>query len=123
VCLANSKQGFFNGSIWYCQDILEEQTDRDRVVVALSSDDPMEEDRIARIHNRSLLGQEIHFTERSGAECMVSAQALTVHKFQGSEGRHIMILDESYTAREDSHRWLYTALTRAQERLTLLVRR
>ncbi len=123
VCLANSKQGFFNGSIWYCQDILEEQTDRDRVVVSLSSDDPMEDDRIAKIHNRSLLGQEVHFTERSGAECMVSAQALTVHKFQGSEGRHIMILDESYTAREDSHRWLYTALTRAQERLTLLVRR
>lgn len=120
VCLANSKQGFFNGSIWYCQEILEEQTDRDRVVVTLSSDDPMEEDRIAKIHNRSLKGLDIHFTERSGAECMVSAQALTVHKFQGSEGRHIMILDESYTAREDSNRWLYTALTRAQERLTLV---
>lgn len=122
VCLANSKQGFFNGSIWYCQDILEEDTDRDRVIVALSSDDPMEEDRIAKIHNKSLKGLEVHFTERSGAECMVSAQALTVHKFQGSEGRHIMILDESYTAREDAHRWLYTAITRAQERLTLVTK-
>lgn len=122
VCLANSKQGFFNGSVWYCQDILEEDKDRDRLVVSLSSDDPMEDDRIAKIHCRSLKGLEVHFTERSGAECMVSAQALTVHKFQGSEGRHIMILDESYTAREDAHRWLYTAITRAQERLTLVTK-
>lgn len=122
ICLANSKQNFFNGSMWYVQEIHEWDTDRDRVVVTLSSDESTEEDRIAKIHCKSLRGGIMHFTELSGAEAMVSAQAVTVHKFQGSEGRHIVVLDESWTARDDAHRWLYTALTRAQERVTLMVR-
>lgn len=123
ICLVNSKQGFFNGTMWYCQDIIEYDYDRDRVVVSLSSDDSTEEDRVAKIHLKSLRGEPMHFTELSGGEAMVTAQAVTVHKFQGSEGKHIVILDESWTAREDSHRWLYTAITRAQERLTLMVKR
>lgn len=46
--------------------------------------------------------------------------AITVHKAQGSQWETVMIYDESYCFRDDSLRWLYTALTRAQERVIVV---
>ena len=48
---------------------------------------------------------------------------LTCHKAQGSEWPHVTIVDDSRTFREDADRWLYTAITRASEGMTLLLRR
>lgn len=48
---------------------------------------------------------------------------LTAHKAQGSEFPDVTVIDDSEAFRENRHRWLYTALTRASERVTLLVRR
>lgn len=47
---------------------------------------------------------------------------LTCHKAQGSEWPHNTIVDDSGAFRQDRDRWLYTALTRASEGLTLLKR-
>lgn len=44
--------------------------------------------------------------------------AITVHKAQGSEWPHVMVYNE-YT-RKDRDRWLYTAITRAQQRVTII---
>lgn len=50
--------------------------------------------------------------------------ALTVHKAQGSEARKVLVVDESYVFRHrdevTGRKWLYTALTRAQEELYIL---
>jgi UvrD-like helicase C-terminal domain/AAA domain len=53
--------------------------------------------------------------------------ALTAHKSQGSEWPHVLIIDESYIFRgwhegdaDNRWKWLYTALTRAQERVTVV---
>lgn len=43
--------------------------------------------------------------------------ALTVHKAQGSQAKRTLLFDESYLFRENQARWLYTAITRAQEEL------
>lgn len=47
---------------------------------------------------------------------------LTVHKAQGSEWPDVTVIDDSGSFRDDRHRWLYTAITRASERLTILRR-
>ena len=47
---------------------------------------------------------------------------LTCHKAQGSEWPHVTIVDDSRVFRDDADRWLYTAITRAAEGLTLLQR-
>lgn len=47
---------------------------------------------------------------------------LTCHKAQGSEWPHCTVVDDSSAFREDRHRWLYTAVTRASEGLTVLLR-
>jgi ATP-dependent exoDNAse (exonuclease V) alpha subunit len=47
--------------------------------------------------------------------------ALTVHKAQGSQWADVLVYDESEIAREDKARWLYTAVTRAATKLTLVL--
>ena len=45
---------------------------------------------------------------------------ISCHKAQGSEVDSAIVFDESYAFREDSSRWLYTAITRAKEKLILI---
>ena len=46
--------------------------------------------------------------------------ALTVHKAQGSQWDNIYLFDESWAFREQSQRWLYTAITRAADKITIV---
>lgn len=45
---------------------------------------------------------------------------ISCHKAQGSEFESAIVFDESYAFREDANRWLYTAITRAKDRLILV---
>ncbi len=45
---------------------------------------------------------------------------ISCHKAQGSEFNSAIIFDESYAFKEDRARWLYTAITRAREKLILV---
>jgi exodeoxyribonuclease-5 len=47
--------------------------------------------------------------------------ALTVHKAQGSQWDDVVLFDESFAFREHRARWLYTGVTRAAERLTVVM--
>lgn len=47
--------------------------------------------------------------------------ALTVHKSQGSQFNHVMLFDESCVFREHRARHLYTGITRAAEKITIVV--
>ncbi len=46
--------------------------------------------------------------------------AITCHKSQGSAWDEVLVWDESHVFRQDWKRWLYTAITRASERLTII---
>ena len=47
--------------------------------------------------------------------------AITCHKSQGSEFEKVLVLEESFPFEKKEHaRWLYTACTRASEKLVLL---
>jgi exodeoxyribonuclease-5 len=45
---------------------------------------------------------------------------LTVHKSQGSEWDSVLLINEAPIFGEDAGRWLYTGITRARERLTII---
>lgn len=47
--------------------------------------------------------------------------AITVHKAQGSEWDDVILHDESGAFRDQGNRWLYTGITRAAEKLTLVI--
>eukprot|EP01037_Dinobryon_pediforme_P023641 gene23641-25142_t len=48
--------------------------------------------------------------------------ALTVHKAQGSQWDEVVLFDESGAFREHRARWLYTGVTRAAAKLTVVIR-
>ena len=51
----------------------------------------------------------------------VYAYAITVHKSQGSEWNQVVVLEETFPFDKTEHaRWLYTACTRASEKLVLI---
>lgn len=49
------------------------------------------------------------------------AYAITCHKAQGSEFDSVVVFDESWAFGEEKERWLYTAITRAKEKLVIVV--
>ncbi len=51
---------------------------------------------------------------------MTYGYCLTCHKSQGSEWENVTVIDESSAFREQRKKWLYTAVTRASERLFLV---
>jgi exodeoxyribonuclease-5 len=46
---------------------------------------------------------------------------LTVHKAQGSQWDDVVLFDESFAFPDSRDRWLYTGVTRAAKRLTVVV--
>lgn len=51
------------------------------------------------------------------------AYAITTHKAQGSEWEKVLVLEENFPfSREEHKRWLYTACTRASDKLVLIKR-
>ena len=49
------------------------------------------------------------------------AYAITTHKAQGSEWSKVLVMEESFPFDKQEHaRWLYTACTRAAEKLVLV---
>ena len=48
------------------------------------------------------------------------AYAITCHKAQGSEFDFVVVFDESLVFGEEKNRWLYTAITRAKEKLLII---
>jgi exodeoxyribonuclease-5 len=49
------------------------------------------------------------------------AWALTCHSSQGSQWNKVVVHDEGSSFREDIDRWRYTAVTRAAEKLTVVI--
>ena len=65
--------------------------------------------------------ESIPYLMRRNSDEFVYGYALTVHKAQGSQWGDVMLFDESYAFREHRARLLYTGLTRAAERITVVV--
>jgi exodeoxyribonuclease-5 len=52
------------------------------------------------------------------AELFDYGYAITVHRAQGSQWDNVVLIDEWHF--EDREKWLYTGITRAAERITIL---
>ena len=58
--------------------------------------------------------------QRRQSDAFDYGYALTVHKAQGSQWDSVVLFDESWAFRDNRARWLYTGITRAAERLTIV---
>src|SRR5690606_37287793 len=124
VCLRNDpSKGLLNGSLWKVMSSSRETTKPGiNLLVSPEEDDP---DRgVAKIKLLKAAfenpDEEIPWQQKKRFDDFDYGYALTVHKAQGSQWNEVVLFDESFAFRETRQRWLYTAITRAAERLTVV---
>ena len=73
------------------------------------------------MHAEPFAGRMVLPEDRFDAEEFDWGYAITVHKAQGSQWPHVVLINDSWPGRERfQDRWLYTGITRAQERVTII---
>jgi exodeoxyribonuclease V len=123
VCLRNDKtKGLLNGGTWSIQALRGIRNDFIRMDV-LPDDDARRRSVEVAVHKAFFEGteEEVPFILRKESDEFTYGYALTVHKAQGSQWDDLVLFDESYAFREHRSRWLYTALTRAAETVTVVI--
>jgi exodeoxyribonuclease V len=123
VCLRNNKRkGLFNGSLWSVKEA--PRTRRQILRVHLTPDD-MPGARGVKVSMRpECFTGAIEFLpweQRKRFDEFDYGYVLTVHKAQGSQWDDVVLFDESFAFAESRARWLYTGITRAAKRLTLVM--
>lgn len=121
ICLRNDNQlGIFNGGMFDMVRYVEYNS-KNYFKAKLSSHDFENFTTIAKIH-RGHFHSDFNLPKDhllSGSQRFDYGYAITTHKSQGSQFPKVLIYDESFVFRDDSSKWLYTAITRAQDGIKL----
>jgi exodeoxyribonuclease V len=122
VCLRNDRtKGLINGGLWRVESLADMRKDFVRMIVRSEDEGASKPVKVA-VLKQFFEGTEgeLSYPLRRESDEFDYGYALTVHKAQGSQWDHVMLFDESFAFREHRARWLYTGLTRAAKRLTLV---
>lgn len=123
VALRNNRdKGLLNGGIWQVEEIIEQVSKTTRMQISPLDAGTSANWRRVRTHHAWIEGTEasLHWKEARKYDPFDYAYALTCHKAQGSQWDDVVVFDESGTFRENADRWLYTAITRAAETVTVV---
>ena len=122
VCLRNDHaKGLLNGGLWRVAEARGWGADFVKLGVR-PEEDPTRTPQNVAVHRAFFEGTEaeLPYPVRRASDEFDYGYALTVHKAQGSQWDEVVLFDESRAFREHRARWLYTAITRAARRLTLV---
>lgn len=121
VCLRNSPNtGLLNGSQWDVCGV--DLIDDDYIDLTIAEAGSEEYTFTVRAHTHFFTGTEDqipHYDMKNG-ECFDYAYAMTCHKSQGSQWDRVAVVNESGCFGNNSRRWLYTAVTRAAEKVAVI---
>ncbi len=129
ICLRNNKdKGLLNGSIWEARDVKLKPVDDDLDVITATAS-PADEytagsaDVFVTVPRQFFLGTEdtLDWRTRRDFDEFDFGYAITVHKSQGSQWDNVMLFDESGSFRDNRMNWLYTGITRAADRVTVVL--
>lgn len=118
ICVANNKrQGIVNGEIFTVTAVVGQH--RDYTTVQCVSVDTKSKHRLSLWNSQFGLLRKTD--EEVDQEFVLAdyAKAITCHKAQGSSWGHVAVAAKGSEG-EDSREWIYTAVTRAESRLTVL---
>jgi exodeoxyribonuclease-5 len=125
VCLRNNRnKGLFNGGLWV---VKEKPKPRRKILrMRLEADEDLGEPKeLVKVSVRPECFQgrleELTWLERKPFDEFDYGYVLTVHKAQGSQWDDVVLFDESAVFAENRGRWLYTGITRAAKRLTVVL--
>jgi exodeoxyribonuclease-5 len=125
ICLQNDRDlGIFNGGMFDVEEVLKPKIAKTNfLTMRLQSQDDERLPFLSRAH-KSFFFEDVptpHWKELKGSQQFCWGYAITTHKSQGSQWSSTFIMDESWCFREDRWKWAYTAVTRASEKITLVV--
>lgn len=123
VCLRNNRRkGLFNGGLW---SVKQRATSKSHILsMRLLPDDGVGHRAVkVSVRPECFTGaiEDIPWENRKRYDEFDYGYVLTVHKSQGSQWDDVVLFDESFAFSESRARWLYTGITRAAKRLTLVV--
>jgi ATP-dependent exoDNAse (exonuclease V) alpha subunit len=125
VCLENRhERGLANGTLWTVVSSWKgrlRESGIEVLVMTIAAEDGGEEvEVVAPALGFAGRHREVPDDLQDGLDPFDFGYALTTHKAQGSEWDEVAVVDESVWFREHRHRHLYTAITRAARRLTIV---
>jgi exodeoxyribonuclease-5 len=123
VCLRNNrKKGLFNGGLWSVKARGGRKTGI-MTLQLLPDDDTGRRGVKVSVRPECFTGgiEEIDWPRRKPYDEFDYGYVLTVHKAQGSQWDDVVLFDESFAFPDSRERWLYTGITRAAKRLTVVV--
>jgi len=121
ICLRNNrKKSLFNGGIWEVAQVRNMGRRHEMTVI---SEDEERAPVTINVFEEFFNGteQSLDWRKRRDSDEFTFGWAITCHKSQGSEWDNVVIFDESRAFRDAQKNWLYTAVTRAAERVTVVV--
>ncbi|GHA25480.1 ATP-binding protein [Devosia pacifica] len=120
VCLRNNpRKRLLNGQIWIVTEVNRKNAGKYQLL--LGAEEGRGEAKVLT-HKAFFAGEEdnLSWPERRQFDEFTFGYCLTVHKAQGSQWENVYLFDESFVFREERARWLYTGITRASERITVV---
>src|SRR3954467_1077513 len=125
VCLRNNrKKGLFNGGLWRVKSRTQPRSKSKILTMRLSPDEEFGH-KVTKVSVRQDCfegGIEgITWDQRKPYDEFDYGYVLTVHKSQGSQWDDVVLFDESFAFQDSRARWLYTGITRAAKRLSVVV--
>ena len=124
ICLRNNhKSGIYNGMLGTITSIESVDAEWYNAQIVMDGEDDVFKGLILA----SQFGSDtsLNFTEKRSktikGDLFDFGYALTVHKAQGSQARRVILFEERFKKMDDTawKRWLYTAVTRAEEELII----
>ena len=118
ICGRNNKHnGLLNGSQWR---VLECEQINDYFKAKI---EPWEggDDLEVIMHAGPFAGRELLAEDKLDADEFDFGYCITVHKSQGSQWQHVALINDGWSGADRfKDRWLYTGITRAQEKVTII---
>jgi len=122
VCLRNNrKKGLLNGALFTVKSAGALRRGKVRMLVTPEESEGAKFQRVAVIPQLFGAESDVPYALRKDSDEFDFGYALTVHKAQGSQWDDVTLFDESFAFREHRARWLYTGVTRAAKKLTLVM--
>ena len=119
ICLRNNAAlGILNGTQWTVASSSDEGKYIDLVLYESGEDPTITKNIKAHAFETDL--SSLSPWNRRLYEEFDFGYGITCHKSQGSQWPSVYIIDESWMFREDKAKWLYTALTRAEDRVVVV---
>lgn len=123
VCLKNNNlKGLLNGGLWDVHKVTEYDGRNVKMLVDSLDDDKAPRTEV-EVPRQFFTGaeKELDWRVRKQSDEFTYGYALTVHKSQGSAWDKVLLFDESAIFRDQQAQHQYTAITRAAEKVTVVV--